>query len=339
MFRQGRSIASIAALVLITAIAGGADGGSEGREKYLDKLVEDLRSDSVSWNALRAQEDISRLRGEDARAMRNRLIRALDSPDRQQRQLAAMILVAGSTRAEKVNPEDWPPRVMDVLIEALTSDEICGHRHGRPNAWTAFHLFSRMNESLPVDRLREVLAEGDRQARYLAAVLLAQHRPGTVQPDVSAVLLENLKDDRVIGNAVTAYTYVLLLGRENLERLLKRATAEDWQQAAYLQIAAIRLRVKWKAPRRFMDEWARMPADASWRSRQLASYALFVHPDCKTYFGDTAMPRQIEVWYRRTAHIEDPERRVDWLMSLYQRLKPDEASEHYRWANASGPLY
>ncbi|MEM9418716.1 MAG: hypothetical protein AAGA25_06605 [Planctomycetota bacterium] len=144
---------------------------STARMLEINRLVDDLRNDSVRFNASDATYELWVMGREAWPALEA----ALESNDWQQRQMAAYVLC-------RQEPERPSEALLRVCVEALADDALpLGHRpppEGEAvynfvfNANTAIETLLRHTaEAEPW--LAEGLVQGDRQKRFLCAFILA----------------------------------------------------------------------------------------------------------------------------------------------------------------------
>lgn len=133
---------------------------------------------------------------------------ALESPDRQQRQLAG-----GALRDRGVEPTE---KLLEVTLEALRTDHDRngGHRtsHRAQNSGHAA-LYLLQHVSAATDRLIANLSSEDPQQRFLSAYVLGRGRVLREVQRTSEVLVRHLHDNSVNGDACLGADALHALGR------------------------------------------------------------------------------------------------------------------------------
>lgn len=302
-------LASIVALSCATAALAAAGANLDGQPTR--RLVAELASDGVRLNGQRAYREllrrVSRSAG-DGDEVRALLEARLETADRQFRQVASLLLVGIYERYE-VPAGEWPEEVIVNLVDGLPHDELSGGRLVA-NAAHALGALYEMSSRRPIEALRRRLLDEDPQGRFAVATVLAHYLTG-VEPEVSDVLVAQLRDDGRPLNEMAAFQGLVGLGAVNLGDVLARVEPVDWQQAGLLQCAASLLGVEWRAPERFVDEWLERSHESA-RGR-IVTAALYLHPDI-----------------RRIAREHEPSRLLARLLHLGPRSGGPEARA--RWA-------
>ncbi len=225
------SRARLAISVSLALIVLGAGGGSPGRaqdadRETIDTLVGDLAADDIPLNASNAIRSLLKTR----RAAVPALEVALDSPDFQQRQLAAWILslVRGT-----------PPtiRLIEVLVEGLKDDCIPQEHRGKERIAYAYvgnatgainYLLRNVVEAEP--QLEEGLRSRDGQQKFLCAYILARGRRGMRIATIAPILIEHLKDNKISNDACMSSMALYRLGPPVEPYLRAVLESEDKQQ-------------------------------------------------------------------------------------------------------------
>jgi len=165
------------------------------------RWVEELRDDDVPGNAGAAMARLC----QDPDAATPVLRRALASPDRQQRHLAAALL----RRLDAEPSAD----LCAVSVEALArevSDELC-RTLAMPGATDATRYLAR-HAAAAHAALRFGLGASDPQQRFLCAYLLAAGGDSLDLDRVSRELIEHLADNEIDGDALMASHGLYRLG-------------------------------------------------------------------------------------------------------------------------------
>jgi hypothetical protein len=176
-------------------------------DAYVGVLIDDLRDDDISWNGTEAMEALSSL----GRGVRGRLEAALDSPDWQQRQLAAAVLRRSILPWGGMEGpvEDAPDRLLAVTVEGLRDDDLprqgAGGRRraaftnvadAREGLWFLWNFRDRLGP-----HLGPAIASDDPQQRLLAAGLAARARIAALLPAAVKELGSHLADNEASGDA------------------------------------------------------------------------------------------------------------------------------------------
>lgn len=225
-------------------------------------LIEDLRDDTIRFNAERALWTL----GQAGPEVVPLLERALRSSDWQQRQLAGWLLARREDHAAS-------QALADVLVEALQEDELpYGTRYepalGRrvsattlaDNRQTARHA---LRQEAALFRLAEAalaraLYAPEELTRAEAAWLLASHRSELARVAVVDTLLEHLCDNQVEGDATLALRGLYRLGADALPGIENAWPGRDEQQQRLLAHLLARLEPEHAGARRLAPaEFAR----------------------------------------------------------------------------------
>ena len=200
-----------------------------------EEWIADLASDEVRWNATRA---FDRLR---SRPPVRLLEKALDSPDYQQRQIAAGLL----RRIEEYdNPDDrllWypveydpPDRLLEVTVEGLQDDlyprdPVLGTWTSPVNASGGVPFLVKHAEA--AERyLIAGLDSRDHQQRFLCAYILGINGIKDQLPAVASILIPHLRDNDIRQDACMACSALYHLGEEVRPYLLDAIPDADTQQ-------------------------------------------------------------------------------------------------------------
>lgn len=200
----------------------------------VERWLRDLRDDDVRGNALAALSELAGLGATAAPPLE----RVLSSPDRQQRQLAAMLL--------RRLPSRGPPSaaLLQVSVEALRRD-VCAE------LWsTVLHAMAQSATPWLVDHaadarpaLREGLAAADDQQRFLCAYVLAAGGHDGDRDVVVRELVAHLADNHIAGDALMAAHGLYRLGHGAAPQALAWRPYVDEQARALLDLVADDLRV------------------------------------------------------------------------------------------------
>lgn len=225
--------------MVVDRVYGGVGISSRQARILIPKLIDDLRSDQKQWNADRAMGLLESL-GPTASPL---LEEALGSADRQQRQMAASVLITAS-------PEVWldpPPALLRVAVEALEDDDLraygtMGYRGG--NASTAFEFLAWVEVTPELaGALRAGITAGDAQQRLSACGLVAMRGVAELYPRALPVLIDALGDNEVWGDGVFAASTLARAGPGAVPYLEESITSEDRQQRDLAWLIRERIRV------------------------------------------------------------------------------------------------
>lgn len=178
---------------------------------------------------------------------------ALDSPDRQCRQLAAHLLRARSRRGRtaadehglrRLSPYLPPDRLFAVTIEGLADDTLpwdSGRQRQTliDNAYSGVDFLAE-NSARAESFCDMALGSGDRQQRLLSAALLSFTAEDKRIDRVAPVLIEQLGSDEAEGNAVLAAKALLALGPGALPFVDKGSESRDSQRAISCELLRVR---------------------------------------------------------------------------------------------------
>lgn len=219
--------------------------------RWLERVaIDELRDDSIDWNSRWAMEVLEQ-RLEAATAG---LETALDSPDRQCRQLAAHLLRDRSRRGRtaakehglpSLSPYVPPDRLFAVTIEGLADDTLPwdSGRHRQTlidNAYDGVGFLAD-NSARAESLCDKALDSGDRQQRLLSAAVLSFTAKDKRIDRVAPVLIEQLGSDEAEGNAVLAAKALLALGPGALPFVDSGSESRDAQRAMSCELVRVRL--------------------------------------------------------------------------------------------------
>jgi len=202
----------------------------------LADAVENLRHDSVPWNASNAMYFLRR----HAEAARPLLEAVLDSEDHQQRQMAAAVL----RRIKSYRPT---PRMLEVTVEGLGDDVLpVGRRPGDSRVTTTYvfnaadgvrwFLRDRARIRAAELLLLEALWSDDYQQCFLAAYLLGVAGCTSAPGDVFRVLAPHLADNEIRSDANMAAAGLYGLGPAIVPTLRARLRVADPQEEILLRL-------------------------------------------------------------------------------------------------------
>jgi len=257
---------------------------------------------------------------------RSALEASLSDADYQLQQYAAYILTEYVYLFQGVKVSDWPDAVFSNMVAGLYDDcmNVC------KTFWNASEftdVLYALEEHRAEKELFQALDSEDSQARFCAAVILSKYLRDSVQPEISAELLRNMIDDRHKPE-IAAYRALILLGRENLENLLKTIESEDWQQAALLQCAACHFGVDWTAQDRYLERWTK-EALRPYLPSKICMAALYLHPKTKSFLKNRQKPELLERMWRLSVNLRDPQKKERWASTWIWFLQTDEKIDVY----------
>ena len=199
----------------------------------LEGLVRDLAHDGVRWNALGA---LYKLRNAGEAAVPY-LEAALRSRDRQQRQLAGIILY------DQI--EEPSTRLIAVAVEALEHDRL-PYDPGSPDSGDGGDRECWVNNAQKASRflaehpeaarpwLQRRLRVRDEQQRFLSACLLAWGKTDESVSSTVRVLCDHLQDNELPGDARVAASALASMGKDILPQLRVQFSASDEQARSIL---------------------------------------------------------------------------------------------------------
>lgn len=207
-----------------------------GLSLTLPDAVADLRHDAVRWNAIRAMDYLRKHRS----AARPLLERVLDSPDHQQRQLAASLLRGVAAYRPTT-------RMLAVTIEGLRDDVLplgkrpgeirrTGTGDGNATSGVRWFLRDRARIRAAAGQLRAALDADDGQQRFLAAYLLGIGGRTAAAEEIFVVLAPHLCDNAISGDANMAAAAIHGLGPVIIPALRARLPFADRQEADLLRL-------------------------------------------------------------------------------------------------------
>jgi hypothetical protein len=193
----------------------------------IDKAIRALANDDIPHNAKTAVDALYQFRDKAVPALQ----RALDSADEQQRHLAAAVL--------RWIDADPTRRLCELSIEALGDPAIEGYWRTlihRP-ALSAVHWFDDHAQSKEVRSHLLVAARSPHnQRRFLAAALLARAGEQRDLPNTCAVLIAQLPDNEVLGDALVAAHGLYRIGPAALPQIRLAYRGADDQTRKLLQL-------------------------------------------------------------------------------------------------------
>lgn len=210
-----------------------ADAEATAADADIERWLRDLRDDDIRGNALAALRELAGL----GTLAAPHLERALASPDRQQRQLAALLLRQLPARGTP------SAALLRTSVEALRRD-VCAslwstivHPVATSAApWLADHAVAAR------PALRDGITSGDDQQRFLCAYLLAAGGHDDDRAIVVRELVTHLEDNRIAGDAVMAAHALYRLGSAAMPHALAWRPYVDEQARALLDLVADDLR-------------------------------------------------------------------------------------------------
>ena len=287
-----------------------------------ESLLEELRSDDVKLNAQKAYRELMWLiHDKPPTRLRGKLERLINDPDYQLRMFATRLLVE-LYRRQNIPEEEWPEAAMKNLVEGLRDDWMM-YRNTFSNAADFFRILSELKVNRPVDLLIEELRGNDPQSRFAAAVLLGRYGVDEVADEVIDELLKHLVDDRMPENGLAAYQALIRMKAENIKRLIERFNPQDWQQAAFVQIAAAYHGIEWSPPERIRERWlekARSPDKPL--EAKLASAALYLDPNGRSFLKGKPMPEILRRTLAMGEGVRDIRDRARWIFTWFPIFDP-----------------
>lgn len=208
-----------------------------------ERLVDQLRDDDIRWNAeLSVRVVFGRLSAEAALGADGPLLRALfaalDSDDRQQRDMAGQILVRelGGWR-ERTGLWPWPQEQVHRVLRVAV-----GQLGGADSWWASAPVSGAYGFLLPVvAEARPYLEEALRLRRngsttFFSAVLLSHTGDATLLPEAAPVLVEALRHNGVRWDAILALPALYRFGPATIPYLQRALPGADEQQRACIEL-------------------------------------------------------------------------------------------------------
>ena len=174
---------------------------AEQREEYA-AWIRDLAHDDIRWNA---RDALGELRNEPAAAPQ--LEEALDSPDLQQRRLAAFALTGLGQPGSR--------RLAEVLVDAMRREverELYGTITTSSASAATRYLYHHPEGAYAV--VRRAAYNGDEQQRYLCTFLLGCWGSEADLPHIVGPLVARLEDNDTQGDAMMSAHALYRLGPE-----------------------------------------------------------------------------------------------------------------------------
>lgn len=223
--------APITLLIMVVVVLNGPSMGEEKQadpsERSDEEWIADLASDDVRLNATLAFLRLWH------RPPVELLEEALNSPDYQQRQMAAGLLRS----AEAYQPS---VRLLEVTVEALRDDvhprdRVRGTWTPPVNASDAVPFLVKHAE-VAKEYLLAALDSDDPQQRFLCAYILGMNGIKDELPTVASILIPHLRDNDIFQDACMACSALYRLGEDVRPYLLEAIPNADGQQEKTIQL-------------------------------------------------------------------------------------------------------
>ena len=216
--------------VLQRAVIGSGEfsGVSVVRLQKIRALIQDLRHDEISFNAIRGLSGLRSIGRDSIPALEQ----ALQYGDYQSRQFAAEALY----RMLESPHHRYSPttRFNDILIEGMKSD---GYGISIANARRGYDYFTDRPEE--IERVEPTLAQAlngpDPQQRFLSALVLAQAGKTKYMSRLAEILAPHLADNDLSSDGALAANALFDLGPAAWPFLVPLTDSEDRQQAVLAQ--------------------------------------------------------------------------------------------------------
>lgn len=221
--------------LMLVGLAAPAWGQARPHSDEIASLIAELADDDQPWNAIHATWALHEQGGAAAAALQD----ALDSNDRQQRQLAAHLL----RRIESYQPTD---RLLEVTVEGLADDSLpreqrAGRRHACVFVFNAKEgtLYLLEHARRAERYLVEGLQSGDAQQRFLCAFILGRSgRTGAID-DAAPLLIEHLRDNDIRNDAMMSAAALYGFGVDVLPYLAAAVKNADQQQFELIRLITL----------------------------------------------------------------------------------------------------
>jgi hypothetical protein len=213
-------------------------------ETDVAKLINDLQSDDVKWNADRAISELIRNKDDIFIELEN----ALFSSDYQKRQLAAFVLI----RKEYKTPNKM---LIKVLIEALKDDDLPRGPTGSLFVYNAVNAARYLIENIDkVEGTRKEIAKKldskDWQQRFFCAYILGMTASEQNIEKSAPILISHLKDNELWFDACMSSAALHRFGK-GVTLYLRRALPDaDKQQKSIIELILLNLQ---KPPKSYKD--------------------------------------------------------------------------------------
>lgn len=298
-----------------------------------EKLVEDLRSDNVHFNAVEAGEQLFRLiYAEPTSGLREKLESLLDDPDHQMRQYASFLLMGLYKKEEQVPESRWPEALMRNMVEGLRSDGMLA-RNTFPNALIFSRRLFDLKDNRPIQLLEAELRDGDPQLRFIAAILLSRYGDKSTVSERNQVLLKHLSDDSIMQNGLAAYLALARSGAEDIRQMLKEFEPLDWQQAAFIQCVSSFHGVGWSpSSDTIRQQWLEKAAGPNYpyvMESKLAITALYLDPQGEAFLRGKEIPQPLERMLKAGGNVRNPVKQMKWAASWFPILNPEPSDQDY----------
>ncbi len=196
-------------------------------------LIGDLRDDDVRGNADRAYDLLESLGQTAGQTARHALERELAAGDEQSRTIAAHLL-------RGMCPDEPSDALLAACVEDLRHDEVRRVWFDFFDARAARDYLLRFPHRIE-PLLSSALRSDDRQQRTVAAVLAGHCDLDSLIDAAAPILIANLRDDEVYGNAKTAAPALFRFGPEVIPYLLPCFESDDRQQRDIARAIVTRL--------------------------------------------------------------------------------------------------
>jgi hypothetical protein len=216
------------------------------------------------------------------------------------------------------------------------------------NACASFGALFKILDSVPESALAAAVRGKDPQARYLATVLLGLKQGKEIQRDVFDALAENLLDDENGSNDVAAFSILSRIDADRLADYLDGFRAADWQQAAWLRLAAALKGVKWTPDAALIRQWNDWKRDKPYPhdnkcSEILCAAAIFATPKADSAVAAKDASRSLTLLRNEAGNLKSARRRAAYARERFLILcvAPDDPTDrdHFYWLReAAGPL-
>ncbi len=213
-----------------------------------EELVLQLRDDRIRWNAESAHCELAqRLQAQAALGCRGPAARAvlaaLDSPDRQQRDMAAalaMDFLSEARRSGGIWP--WP------LAQVRRVQRVAVHHLGGAQVWwpgypvlRAWEFLSMDPATAEPDLVATLDGDPDSEATFMAAVILGQAGFSAYTDRIAPILLPHLRDNLDRSDALLALPALYQLGPAVLPFLEAALPRADEQQRKCIELLELDL--------------------------------------------------------------------------------------------------
>lgn len=229
-----KSLCALIGFCMLLALPTRGQESSHARkmaQKTLPQLMNDLRDDSIRFNAIHARDELKFHRGLEQIPY---LEKALESDDCQQRQIAASLL-------RSIDEFNATERLIQETVAGLQNDKLPGRFDIFVFNATEGVRFFLQHPTVGTDELESALDSDDFQQRFLAAFILGATGRAEKILRIAEILIPHLKNDAIQLNACMATHALCQAGKNVTPFLAPIRDSEDAQQRAAARLILLDL--------------------------------------------------------------------------------------------------